>query len=248
MTELELPAFTDGWLKIMDQKDHPSWHLLAGGKLNHAQLLVHYQQEYLAYVRDFPVMLARILGRGPPTPVRHALAENIYEEQTGCLSGEGPHPELFIEMMNAMGFSREQMDGALPLATTAAYRAWLDSATNHNDWRVGFAVMCIFVEGSAKERVSLGLTPSAVPLPTNADEAVAAHPLVRHYGVAQSRMRLTRAHYAVEGGHRDDAWRLAVGCAGSDQDQSRVLQALQTSLERWRAYRDGVARAMATLE
>ncbi len=35
------------------------------------------------YVRDFPVLLARVLGQAPPDDVRRALAENAFEEQTG---------------------------------------------------------------------------------------------------------------------------------------------------------------------
>ena len=49
-------------------------------------------------VDDFPVLLARVLGQGPPHTVRSALAENIYEEQTGKLSLGVPHPELGEEV------------------------------------------------------------------------------------------------------------------------------------------------------
>ena len=58
------------------------------------------------YVRDFPVLLARALGVTPPLDdVRRALAENLYEEQTGGLSRTSSHPRLFLRMMEGLGFA-----------------------------------------------------------------------------------------------------------------------------------------------
>src|SRR5450432_1632376 len=94
-------------LAMMDQKDHWAYAALTRPGLTRAQLLVHFQHEYLVYVRDFPAMLATALGRTPPiADVRAALAENIDEEQTGGLSRSGPHPELFLDMMAGLGFDR----------------------------------------------------------------------------------------------------------------------------------------------
>lgn len=237
-----LPHVTT-WLSIMQKKDHFSWHLLAGGKLTRPQLLVHYQQEQAAYVKDFPVLLGRVLGHGPPDDVRRALAANIYEEQTGGLSGADAHPALFVNMMAALGFDRAAFVAPEPLPTTAAYRAVLEHACADPEWFVGYAVMCIFVEGSAHERISLGLDPPTAP-PLSDAEAVAVHPLVRHYGVAPQAMTLTRAHHAVEGGHRQDAWEAVVKHVTQPAQVQRATQALQTALASWLAFRDGVAAAM----
>ena len=94
-------------LAMMDQKDHWAWQSLTRPGLRREQLLVHFQHEYLVYVRDFPALLARALGQTPPIQdVRAALAENVYEEQTGGISRSGPHPELFLCMMQGLGFGR----------------------------------------------------------------------------------------------------------------------------------------------
>jgi len=45
-------------LAMMDQKDHWAWTALTRPGLTRAQLLVHFQHEYLVYVRDFPALLA----------------------------------------------------------------------------------------------------------------------------------------------------------------------------------------------
>src|SRR5262245_29297387 len=94
-------------LAIMDRKDHLAWPHFTRPGLSRAQHLVHFRHEYLTYVRDFPVLLARALGTTPPIEdVRRSLAENVYEEQTGGLSKSAAHPELFLRMMEGLGYSR----------------------------------------------------------------------------------------------------------------------------------------------
>ena len=75
--------FLERLLSIMDRKHHWAWPIIMGPGITKAQLKLHYQQEYLVYVRDFPVLLARVHGQNPPPDVRRMLAENIYEEDTG---------------------------------------------------------------------------------------------------------------------------------------------------------------------
>src|SRR5687767_8639275 len=95
----------------MDQKNHWAYPALTRPGLSRAQLLVHFQHEYAVYVRDFPVLLARALGQVPDVPeVRRSLAENLYEEQTGGLSKSAPHPELFLRMMEGLGYTRSQFE------------------------------------------------------------------------------------------------------------------------------------------
>jgi len=244
MRALKDSPWTERFLGLMERKDHFAWHLLASGKLTKDQLRIHFQQEYLAYVRDFPVLMARVMGSGPPSDVRRALAENIYEEQTGKLSGEAPHPDLFLVLMEGLGLGAQEFHSAQPLPTTSAYRAYLDAASGDGDWRIGYAVMCVFVEGSAKERSALGLAPPVSLPPATAEEAVSAHPLVKHYGVDRKYARLTRAHFAVEGAHRSDAWTLLLPRLDDGASGERVEKALRTALDLWHVYRDGVATAM----
>src|SRR5260370_17629962 len=95
-------------LEVMDQKHHWAYPALTRPGLSRGQLLEHFRHEYLVYVRDFPVLVARALGITPPLhEVRAALAENIYEEQTGRLSHTQAHPELFLRMMTGLGLDAE---------------------------------------------------------------------------------------------------------------------------------------------
>ena len=57
-------------LSVMDEKDHWAWKHFTRPGLSKEQLTVHFRHEFVTYVRDFPVLLARVLGQGPPTNVR----------------------------------------------------------------------------------------------------------------------------------------------------------------------------------
>jgi pyrroloquinoline quinone (PQQ) biosynthesis protein C len=228
-------------LAAMDRKDHWAWPHFTRPGLRRDQLVIHFRHEYRVYVRDFPVLLARVLGQGPPDDVRGALAENVYEEQTGKLSFGVPHPDLFLEMIDGLGIPREVITSpAIPLEPEAiAYRALLDRRSSGSPWIVGAAVLTIFVEGSVHERAEIAGTRALPPV----DEAIRSHPMVAHYGCPPEKMRLARAHRAVEGGHRRDAWQMVLSHAPGGEGDEAIAAAVEEALEAWQRYRDGVARA-----
>jgi pyrroloquinoline-quinone synthase len=234
-------SFKERLLVVMDQKHHWAYPHLTRPGLARPQLLVHFRHEYLTYVRDFPVLLARLLGQTPDVPdVRRALAENLYEEQTGGLSRTAPHPDLFLRMMEGLGFSREDFAEAEDLHPAAvAYRAWLREISAAPPWQVAAAVLTIFVEGSVNERAELAGT----FVRAHGDDAIKNHPLVVHYGCPPSAMELTRAHSKVEGGHRDDAWRLVLTHTPPPLEEATGAT-MEQALRTWLAYRDGVAERM----
>lgn len=234
--------FRQRLLELMDRKHHWAWPRFADGSLTKAQLKIHFQQEYAVYVRDFPVLLARIHGHNPPLPVRRMLAENIYEEDTGGLSLGRSHPELFLEMMEGLGFSAKDFEQVRLLPASRAYRDWLDRITAHPDWTLGAAVMTVFVEGSVNDRREI-LSPSSPKGRTAIAQAVRNHPLVRHHGLSPGHLDLVRAHQMVEAGHRHDAYDMLLGYATTAAEQGAVLRCLNKSLTLWLRYRDGVARA-----
>jgi pyrroloquinoline-quinone synthase len=230
----------------MDQKHHWAYPALTRPGLTRAQLLAHFRHEYLVYVRDFPVLLAAALAQVPAIPeVRSALAENLYEEQTGGISKTAPHPEMFLRMMEGLGFSRRDFDepGGTPIHPAAtAYRDELRALSRDAPWQVAVAVLTIFVEGSVNERAELAGT----YVRARGEAAVAKHALVVHYGCPPSAMELTRAHAAVEGAHRADAWRMVLGHVGepSGEVARAVADGCARCLAAWTRYRDGVAERM----
>jgi pyrroloquinoline-quinone synthase len=235
MTEVDL---RERLLRVMDRKDHWAWPSFTKPGLTKEALTIHFRHEFHTYVRDFPVLLARLLGQGPPDDVRVALAENVYEEATGRLSFGVPHPELFLEMTGGLGIDRAAIaDKDPPLEPEAMqYRAMLDRVSTASPWVVGAAVLTIFVEGSIHERAEVEGKRVLLPI----DEVVAKHPMVALYGCPPDKMRLARAHRAVEGGHRDDAWTMVTAHAAGQEEL--IASAVEDALTAWLAYRDGVAR------
>ena len=234
--------FQEELLRIMDHKHHWAWPAFADGTVTIEQLKRHFQQEYGVYVRDFPVLLARILGNNPPHAVRRMLAENIYEEDTGGLSMGKSHPELFLIMMAGLGLPSRNFEHIRLLPAARRYRAWLDRASKHRDWIVGAAALTVFVEGSIKDRKELA-EPSKPKTAEEIETIVQQHPLVKHYGLSPDAMDLIRAHQMVEAGHRHDAYNMVVNHAATRAQQQAILSCLKTCLRLWSAYRDGVARA-----
>ncbi len=228
-------------LAVMDRKNHWAWPHFNEGRATRAQLLAHFQQEFEVYVRDFPVLLSRVHARCPHPEVRQDLAENIYEEETGKLSKGVPHPELFLVMMEGLGFPRSRFKGIELLPEAAAYRAWVDLVTTRRPWIEGAAVVTIFIEGSVEDRRRITAPEPEDPVDLEAE--LKRNALVQHYGVDPRFLDLKRAHHMVESGHRKMAWKMVLEHAASAAAQARVRRTMERTLELWHLYRDGVARA-----
>lgn len=230
-------------LSVMDRKHHWAYPALTRSGLSKPQLAEHFRHEYLVYVRDFPVLVAAALGNVPALPeVRAALAENVYEEQTGGLSRTAAHPELFLRMMHGLGLARSAFLDDRDLHPSAVrYRDLLRAGARAEPWQASVALLTIFVEGSVHERAEL----SGTRVRPKGEEAVAKHGLVVHYGCPPEAMDLVRAHAAVEGGHRADAWSSLLAHVADDAPEAdAVVASCETALAAWHAYRDGVAERM----
>ena len=234
-------------LGVMDQKHHWAYPALLRPGLSREQLLAHFRHEYLVYVRDFPVLLARALGITPPLDdVRRSLAENLYEEQSGGLSGTQAHPLLFLRMMEGIGFDASAFadDDSWLHPAARRYRDFLRERAHATPWQASVALLTIFVEGSVNERAELAGT----FVRRRGEEAAREHSLVKHYGCPLERMDLVRAHALVEGNHRVDAWRMVLSHAQRDDDAAAVLDTCQSALALWHEYREGVAERMGLRE
>lgn len=227
-------------LEVLDRKNHWAWPHFAEGRIPLPRLLPHFQQEWEVYVRDFPILLARVLGHRPPGEVAGMLAANIYEEQTGGISGAASHPELFLRMMEGCGYSRGDFAHVQLLPAAREYRNLLDEVSWGTPWVVGAAVLTIFVEGSVNERHELA--EKAPESEAEIEAHIRNHPLVRIHGVDPKFLELQRVHKKVEGGHRLDAWKMVLDNTPQDLEE-RVAGAVETALQRWLAYRDDVVQA-----
>ena len=226
----------------MDRKHHWAWPSFADGTVSVEQLTRHFQQEYAVYVRDFPVMLARIHAANSLRPRSGGCwLRTFTKEDTGGLSLGKSHPELFLQMMAGLGLPAKSFERITLLPAARRYRAWLDRVSYHRQWIVGAAALTVFVEGSVKDRKELD-EPSKPKTAEEIESIVQQHPLVRHYGLSPDSMDLIRSHQMVEAGHRHDAYKMVVSYATTRAQQQAVLSCLKTCLRLWSAYRD-VARA-----
>jgi pyrroloquinoline-quinone synthase len=236
-------ALGERLLAVMDRKHHWAYPAVTKPGLERRQLFQHFRHEFLVYVRDFPVLLARALAATPPLDdVRAALAENLYEEQTGGLSRSASHPSLFLRMMAGLGFDAADFadDDAWLHPAARRYRDLLVERASRPPWQSGVALLTIFVEGSVNERSELAGT----FVRRGGEDAVREHALVKHYGCPPDAMALTRAHGQVEGGHRADAWRIVSSHVRDAETTERVIATCEEALAAWFAYRDGVAERM----
>jgi pyrroloquinoline-quinone synthase len=232
---MERDAFREALLSVMEQKTHWAWPLFTSGVVKKERLHVHLEHEWAVYVRDFPVMVGRAYVQCPIAAVRRELAENLYEEETGGLHAGRPHPELFLEYPRGLGMDLARFDHVTLLPGAAAYRAFLDDATQRRGWAVAAAIVTLFVEGTPHERALFD--PSA---PARPEPPLSEHPLVVHYGLPLESLALTKAHRGVEHEHRRAAWKVMLDHVPAS-DHGDVLDAMREAVRTWRDYRDDVA-------
>jgi pyrroloquinoline-quinone synthase len=230
-------SFRRELLRVMERKDHWAWPAFTSGMVPERLLHIHFEQEYATYVRDFPMMVGWAYVQCPVAEVRRALAENLYEEETGGLAAGQPHPELFLEYPRGLGMNLRRFQKVKLIPAAKAYRTFLDAAIQRRGWGIAAALVTIFIEGTKDDRAAIDGTafrPVAPPLKD--------HPLVKHYGLPLEHLALTRAHREVEGDHRAAAWRTILDHVPIEKRNS-VVASMERALTYWLRYRDEVAAA-----
>jgi pyrroloquinoline-quinone synthase len=232
---MDRAEFQERLLQVMERKTHWAWPAFSSGLVPRERLHVHLEQEYAVYVRDFPLLIGRAYVQCELPEVRRELVENMYEEETGGLTGGRPHPELFLEYPRGLGMDLERFEQIELLPRAALYRGVIDDATTGRGWEAAAAVTTLFLEGTSYERGELD--PNAPRRPVG---RLSQHPLVKHYGLDQAHLALTRAHRQIEGDHRGAAWRIVLDHVPAAQ-RVKVVDWMEQALAGWLAYRDEVA-------
>jgi len=234
---MDRAELTEALLGVMERKHHWAWSLFTSGQVDKARLHIHLEHEYAVYIRDFAVLLGRAYVQCPIAAARRELAENLYEEETGRLSGGRPHADMFLEYPRGLGMDLSRFDDIDLAPAALAYREAIDDATSSLGWDVAAAVTTIFLEGTEYERGELD--PAAPKRPT---PPLSEHPLVKHYGLPLEHLELVRAHRMVEGDHRRAAWTVVLDHVAPAR-RDVVVAAMERVLGLWLAYRDAVATA-----
>jgi pyrroloquinoline-quinone synthase len=207
---------------------HPLWLEIQRGDLSR-QHLATFAVQFFLQVREFPRAVSALHSRCSDPDQRIELAESLYEEETGRISGCGcSHPELFIRFGNAVGASRREMLDGEPLPGTRALIEWFESSTRELS----------FLEGSAAIQVAAeGQVPGAF--------APLARALEEHYHLSRDDVAFWDVHEEADREHSDVGEHIVTRLADSDALQLAVMSAVETSLARWWTFFDDIAAALA---
>jgi pyrroloquinoline-quinone synthase len=207
--------------------NHPLWKRIADGQLTIEQLRFFAVQFFLQ-VREFPRAVSAMHSRCPFDELRRELAESVYEEESGRISGCNlPHPELFIQFGTALGLERREMTEGRPLPETAALIDWFEVASQNRSFIEAAAAINLAAEGQV---------PGAFgPM---------ARALEKHYGLAAGDVAFWDVHEVADADHSDVGDHIVVKHADTTLLRHKVCDALDRSLEAWWSFFDGIERSL----
>jgi pyrroloquinoline-quinone synthase len=200
---------------------HPLWLEIADGKLRREQLK-RFAVQFFLQVREFPRAVSAMHANCPFPEERMKLAESVYEEETGRLSGCNlPHPELFL------GLERAEMVEGRPLPATRSLIDWFELSTRQRSFIEAAAAINLAAEGQV---------PGAFgPM---------ARRLQEHYGLSREAVAFWDVHEIADADHSGVGDHIVVRHATDAAMQARVRDALQHSLDAWWQFFDGIQSAI----
>src|SRR5262245_822346 len=206
---------------------HPLWRGIEEGRLPRAGL-GPFAVQFFLQVREFPRAVSALHSSCPDAHERVELAESLYEEETGRISGcNVSHPELFIRFGEGIGIPRAAMVDGVPLPTTAALIGWFEDSTRRHS----------FIEGSAATNLAAeGQVPGAF--------GPFARALERHYGCTRETVAFWDIHEQADREHSAIGDHVVARMATTPELQAGVRRAVARSLELWWQFFDGIARAV----
>jgi pyrroloquinoline-quinone synthase len=206
---------------------HPLWLRIAEGGVSSEGLRIFAAQFFLQ-VREFPRAVSALHANCPFPDERRELAESLYEEETGRISGCGlPHPELFIRFGIATGLAREQMIDAKPLAGTAALIDWFELSSRQRTFLEGAAAITLAAEGQV---------PGAF--------GPFARALENHYGIDREAVAFWDVHEIADRDHSDLGRSAVIAHADTPRIRADVRAAVEHSLAAWWGFFDDIERAI----
>jgi len=232
MTKAAEPTFVDELKTMIAARrsfgGHPLWHAIAAGKVSRPGLQLFAQQFFLQ-VREFPRAVSALHANCPFADERIKLAESVYEEETGRISGCNlPHPELFLKFARGLGMARESLTEARPLPGTAALIDWFELSSKQRSFIEGAAAINLAAEGQV---------PGAF--------GPFARALEKHYGLSRDDVAFWDVHEIADRDHSDIGDHIVVRFASNDEWREKTRRAVSHSLDMWWQFFDGMERAIA---
>jgi len=201
---------------------HPLWFKIQEGRLSR-QGLQGFARQFFLQVVEFPRAISALHSRCPDLAERRKLAESVYEEETGKLSGSKAHPELFLDFAAGVGLGREEVLAAEPLPSTAALIHWFEYSTKILPFLEGVAAINLAAEGQVVGAFGRF-----------------ARALQKHYGLSEAEVAFWDIHELADAEHSDVGDHIVVKHATTDELQRRVRTAVRTSLGMWWQFFEGM--------
>ena len=223
-------AFVDELRGMIDARRafgrHPLWLRMAAGGVPR-EALGPFVVQFFLQVREFPRAVSALHASCPDMAERVELAESVYEEETGRISGcNVSHPDLFIRFGESVGVPRDAMITGVPLPATAGLIDWFGHSTRRLP----------FIEGAAATNLAAeGQVPGAF--------GPFARALERHYGCTPAQVVFWDIHEQADREHSAIGDHVVVRLATTTALQGDVRRAVARSLELWWAFFDGIAAA-----
>lgn len=206
---------------------HPLWLRIAEGRVPRSAL-APFAVQFFLQVREFPRAVSALHSSCPDMHERAELAESLYEEETGRISGcNVSHPDLFVRFGEGVGVPRQAMVDGVPLPTTAALIDWFAASTRERP----------FIEGAAATNLAAeGQVPGAF--------GPFARALERHYGCTREQVAFWDVHEHADREHSAIGDHVVVRLATTPALQADVRRAVTRSLQLWWRFFDGIATAI----
>ncbi len=204
---------------------HPIWLKIADGKVSKAGMRTFATQFFLQ-VREFPRAVSALHSRCYDPGERLKLAESLYEEETGKISGSAPHPELFIRIGTGLGMKRNEITEARPLPSTAALIDWFELSTKNRSFAEGIGAINVAAEGQ---------------VPGNFGSFARA--LEKHYGLSNEQVAFFDVHEIADRDHSDVGDNILSHMTLGDDERAKIRAAVERSLDLWWQFFDGIERA-----
>lgn len=172
--------------------------------------------------------------------LRRELIENIYEEETGALTGTQRHLEAFVDFGRSLGLSREEIVDAGPLLPeTGAVIAHNVGACNREatHFTVGVASVLLLMEGQPPITSRPGASMEAVMrdvyrLPLAGYAYFSQHASGAHDGAVSE----------IEDDHASTARRILARYCRSNEQRAAAREALARAIELRHAHFDAIVR------
>lgn len=211
--------------KVLGQ--HPLYLRILEGEPSLEEIHFFMKQYYVSGLGRFYTYIAGVLSKCTDLRAAGELAENVYEEATGKLSGTKAHPELFLDNCAAIGLSREEVENELPIPESQIKADWYEHISKQATFLEGLAAFTVGVEAQ-------------VPGASGAfGEAIK-----KHYGAGDDGITFWTMHDKMDAEHTGTGDTIIGKLARTDEERRLVRNGALGALRTQRLVWDGITEAI----